>query len=143
MMNRKLRRELSKRKWLSRAKKVYNICGRFFVPVKGIKAIVKYDRPACENKDLKQCESITEFLDSSKYAKILKKRSPSYKMKMEKYYYKMENRKDRHKNKVKIQDSLQEQENMYKEDCSSCIHYDRGLCEKGLLMTDNCSEYWD
>lgn len=28
-MDRKLRRELSKRKWISRAKKVYNSCGKF------------------------------------------------------------------------------------------------------------------
>lgn len=27
--------------------------------------------------------------------------------------------------------------------CSSCIFYDKGFCEKGLLMTENCPEYWD
>jgi hypothetical protein len=31
-MDRKLRRELSKRKWISRAKKVYNSCGKFYIP---------------------------------------------------------------------------------------------------------------
>jgi hypothetical protein len=39
-MDRKLRRELSKRKWISRAKKVYNSCGKFYIPVNGIKASV-------------------------------------------------------------------------------------------------------
>lgn len=44
-MDRKLRRELSKRKWISRAKKVYNSCGKFYVPVAGIKANVRYNVP--------------------------------------------------------------------------------------------------
>ena len=37
-------RELSKRKWISRAKKVYNACGKFYVPVAGIKANVRYNK---------------------------------------------------------------------------------------------------
>lgn len=60
-MDRKLRRELSKRKWISRAKKVYNSCGKFYVPVAGIKANVRYNVPVYRNKALKVCESITDF----------------------------------------------------------------------------------
>lgn len=41
-MDRKLRRELSKRKWISRAKKVYNSCGKFYIPVNGIKASIMF-----------------------------------------------------------------------------------------------------
>lgn len=66
-----LRRELSKRKWISRAKKVYDSCGRFYIPVNGIKATVKYNVPIFRNKALRVCESITDFLDGSKYAKKL------------------------------------------------------------------------
>lgn len=101
-MNRRLRRELSKRKWISRARKVYNSCGKFWIPVEGIKAEVQYNLPIQVNKALKQCESITEFLEDSKYAKRLKKCSPSYKLKIEKYEYKRENRKERHKAKIDI-----------------------------------------
>lgn len=36
-MDRKLRRELSKRKWISGAKKIYNSYKEFYVPIKGIK----------------------------------------------------------------------------------------------------------
>ena len=71
LMDRELRRELSKRKWISRAKKVYDSCGRFYIPVNGIKATVKYNVPIFRNKALRVCESITDFLDGSKYAKKL------------------------------------------------------------------------
>lgn len=101
-MNRRIRRELSKRKWISRAKKVYHSCGRFWVPVKGIKAVVKYDKPAYLNEDIKQCESITEFLDSSIFAKRLKDCTTPYRTKMLQYEHKKENRKNRHKAKIDI-----------------------------------------
>ena len=51
-MDRKLRRELSKRKWISRAKKVYNSCGKFYIPVNGIKASVQYNVPIFRNRAL-------------------------------------------------------------------------------------------
>lgn len=38
---------------------------------------------------------------------------------------------------------IQEYESRDNLSCSSCIFYDGGLCEKGLLMTDDCPEYWD
>ena len=81
-MDRELRRELSKRKWISRAKKVYNACGKFYVPVAGIKANVRYNVPIIRNKALKVCESITDFLDSSKYAKMLKNCTSPYRSRM-------------------------------------------------------------
>ena len=81
-MDRKLRRELSKRKWISRAKKVYDSCGRFYIPVNGIKATVKYNVPIFRNKALRVCESITDFLDGSKYAKMLKNCTSPYRSKM-------------------------------------------------------------
>ena len=71
LMDRKLRRELSKRKWISRAKKVYNSCRKFYIPVNGIKAGVQYNVPILVNRALRICESITDFLNGSKYAKIL------------------------------------------------------------------------
>lgn len=84
-MDRELRRELSKRKWISRAKKVYNACGKFYVPVAGIKANVRYNVPIIRNKALKVCESITDFLDSSKYAKMLKNCTSPYRSRIGTY----------------------------------------------------------
>lgn len=143
LMDRELRRELSKRKWISRAKKVYNACGKFYVPVAGIKANVRYNVPIIRNKALKVCESITDFLDSSKYAKMLKNCTSPYRSRMMQYEYKKENRKDRYKAKRDIQEGIQEYESRDNLSCSSCIFYDKGFCEKGLLMTENCPEYWD
>lgn len=134
-MDRELRRELSKRKWISRAKKVYNACGKFYVPVAGIKANVRYNVPIIRNKALKVCESITDFLDSSKYAKMLKNCTSPYRSRMMQYEYKKENRKDRYKAKRDIQEGIQEYESRDNLSCSSCIFYDKGFCEKGLLMT--------
>lgn len=112
-MDRELRRELSKRKWISRAKKVYNACGKFYVPVAGIKANVRYNVPIIRNKALKVCESITDFLDSSKYAKMLKNCTSPYRSRMMQYEYKKENRKDRYKAKRDIQEGIQEYESIY------------------------------
>lgn len=142
-MDRKLRRELSKRKWISRAKKVYNSCGKFYIPVNGIKASVQYNVPIFRNRALRICESITDFLNDSKYAKMLKNCTSPYRSKMMQYEYKKENRKDRYKAKKDIQEGIQEYESRDNLSCSSCICYDGGLCEKGLLTTDDCPEYWD
>jgi broad-specificity NMP kinase len=128
---------------LRRAKKVYNACGKFYVPVAGIKANVRYNVPIIRNKALKVCESITDFLDSSKYAKMLKNCTSPYRSRMMQYEYKKENRKDRYKAKRDIQEGIQEYESRDNLSCSSCIFYDKGFCEKGLLMTENCPEYWD
>ncbi len=138
-MNRGLRRELSKRKWLSRAKKIYNSYKEFYIPIKGIKDY----RTRFTFDSVRICESITDFLNDSKYAKMLKNCTSLYRSKRMQYEYKKENRKNRHKSKISVQEGLQEQEDMYKEDCTSCIHYDKGLCSKGLLMKNDCPEYWD
>lgn len=118
-------------------------CGRFYIPVNGIKATVKYNVPIFRNKALRVCESITDFLDGSKYAKMLKNCTSPYRSKMMQYEYKKENRKDRYKAKKDIQEGIQEYESRDNLSCSSCIFYDEGLCEKGLLTVDNCPEYWD
>ena len=54
---------------------------------------------------------------------------------MMQYEYKKENRKDRYKAKRDIQEGIQEYESRDNLSCSSCIFYDKGFCEKGLLMT--------
>lgn len=72
---------------------------------------------------------------------MLKNCTSSYRSKMMQYEYKKENRKDRYKAKKDIQEGIQEYES--RDNLSSCIFYDGGLCEKGLLMTDDCPEYWD
>lgn len=107
-MNRALRRELTKKKWISRAKKVYNSCGMFYVPIEGIKAYVQYNCPLSRNKAMKRCESISEFLDNSIYAKLLKNCTTPYRTKMEQLEHKYENRKSRHANKSIIESELNE-----------------------------------
>lgn len=67
---------------------------------------------------------------------MLKNCTSPYRSKMMQYEYKKENRKDRYKAKKDIQE-YESRDNL------SCIFYDGGLCEKGLLMTDDCPEYWD
>ena len=143
LMDRKLRRELSKRKWISRAKKVYNSCRKFYIPVNGIKAGVQYNVPILVNRALRICESITDFLNGSKYPKILKNCTSPYRRKMEQYECKKENRKNRHKAKKDIREGIQEYESRDNLLCLSCISYNDGLCEKELLMTDDCPEYQD
>lgn len=123
-MDRKLRRELSKRKWISRAKKVYNS-----------------HRTRFTFGSVRVCESITDFLNDSKYAKMLKNCTSPYRTRMMQYEYKKKNRKERYKAKKDIQEGIQESRDNLS--CSSCVFYDKGLCEKGLLMTENCPEYWD
>lgn len=59
-MNREQRRELAKRKWLSRARKIYY-------------SYWYQDNPSKRNRIEKRCESITDFLDKVKFSKLLKK----------------------------------------------------------------------
>lgn len=125
--------------WISRAKKIYNSYKEFYVPIKGIKDY----RTRFTFGSVRVCESITDFLNDSKYAKMLKNCTSPYRSKMMQYEYKKENRKDRYKAKKDIQEGIQEYESRDNLSCSSCIFYDGGLCEKGLLMTDDCPEYWD
>lgn len=73
---------------------------------------------------------------------MLKNCTSPYRSKMMQYEYKKENRKDRYKAKKDIQEGIQEYESRDNLSCSSCIFYDGGLCEKGLLMTDE-SIYFD
>lgn len=70
---------------------------------------------------------------------MLKNCTSPYRSKMMQYEYKKENRKDRYKAK----EGIQEYESGDNLSCSSCIFYDGGLCENGLLTTDDCPEYWD
>ena len=62
-MNREQRRELAKRKWLSRARKIYYSYSYWY----------QDDPPGKKGKLIKRCESITDFLDKVKFSKLLKK----------------------------------------------------------------------
>jgi hypothetical protein len=87
---------------LSRIKRVYNSCTGWYVH--------KFKR-GC-NKDafgnFKKCESITEFLDMSKYAKLLKKTTVPFRSKMRQLEHKYENRKFRHNAKKQIEQEINE-----------------------------------
>ena len=61
-MNREQRRELAKRKWLSRARKIYYSYSYWY-----------QDNPSKRIRIGKRCESITDFLDKVKFSKLLKK----------------------------------------------------------------------
>lgn len=61
-MNREQRRELAKRKWLSRARKIYYSYSYWY-----------QGNPSKRNRIEKRCESITDFLDKVKFSKLLKK----------------------------------------------------------------------
>ena len=57
---------------------------------------------------MKRCESISEFLDSSIYAKLLKNYTTPYRTTMERLERKYENRRNRHANKTVIESELNE-----------------------------------
>ena len=135
-MNRGERREKSRRKWISRARKVYNAFGTFYVPKEGIK---KYCcRFTFEN--MKSCESITDFLSNSKFAKLLKNCTVLYRNKMEQIEAKIANRKERHSSRKKINEGIEEYEHLNDADCSGCIY--REECEKAI-NGNVCFKYWD
>lgn len=103
-MNRGLRRELTKNKWISRARKIYYSWGTFDVPIKGI----KYSTPFITMETYRNCESITDFLNDSKFAKKLKHSTVVGRSKMHQLDAKRENRKERYNAKKQIQEEIQE-----------------------------------
>lgn len=112
-MNREQRRELTKRKWLSRVQKVYDTCGRHFViPIGGIKART----PWFTGRTSRRCESITDFLENSIYAKTLRNCTVPFRSRMMQFEYKKENRKVRRSAKKQIEEGLQEWEDRHTEE---------------------------
>lgn len=103
-MNRELRREVSKRKWLSRARRIYNSYSKYYIPVRDIKTGIL---------TLKACESISNFLDLSKYAKILKNCTAPFRSRRTQFEYKKENRKKRYSAKKDIINGIKEYEERY------------------------------
>ncbi len=104
LMNRELRRELTKNKWISRVRKIYRSWGTFKVPIKGI----KHSTPFTTMKTYRNCESITDFLNDSKFAKKLKHSTVIGRSKMHQLDAKRENRKERYNAKKQIQEEIQE-----------------------------------
>lgn len=95
-MDRGERREVSKRKWMSRVKKIYEsiLYKNRYVSVNGVKT-----NNIKSKSSKRQCESITDFLDNSKYAKILKNTTVIKSFISDKLDTKIKNRKDRHNSK--------------------------------------------
>ena len=123
-MNRGERREISKRKWISRAKKIYNSLCYIEVPIKGIKAY------SCIGIDMRVCDSITDFLTNNKFAKSLKNGGSPYKNIWDKIDDKIQNRKERYSAKNKIKEGIEEYEHLNDPECFICIHYES--CEKAI-----------
>lgn len=87
---------------LSRIKRVYNSYTKLYIH--------KFKK-FCQRDDFenfKNCESITEFLDCSKYAKLLKKTRVPFRSKMRQLEHKYENRKFRHNAKKQIEQEINE-----------------------------------
>lgn len=103
-MNRELRRELTKNKWISRARKIYYSWGTFDVPIKGI----KYSTPFTTMETYRDCESITDFLNDSKFAKKLRHSTTPWRSKMHQYDVKKENRKKRYEAKKIIKEECED-----------------------------------
>lgn len=141
-MNRGERREKSKRKWISRAKKFYYACQtNYWIPKEGIKANVPRIRP---KRFFRKCESITDFLRDSIYAKLLKNCTKPERDVMNQIDDKIQNRKDRYFARKQINEGIEE----YYDDsmtCYSCIYFNNEECQKGhhLLNGDSCPDYWD
>lgn len=104
-MNRGLRRELTKNKWISRARKIYYSWGTFDVPIKGI----KYSTPFITMETYRDCESITDFLNDSKFAKKLKRNTVLDKCLWRQQAKKERNRKERHNAKKIIKEECEEE----------------------------------
>ena len=138
MKNRGERREQSKRKWLSRVKRVYNSGMHWYIPVNGIKS------GKITRKNRKICESIVDFLNDSKYAKILKNCTVPYKTTMEKIESKIKNRKDRHNSKKQVKQEAEEF-GEWEYTCESCTHFNHGNCDKNCknLNGPDCPDYYD
>ena len=102
-MNRELRRELTKNKWISRARKIYNSWGTLEVPIKGIKH--SYPNTITTYRD---CESITDFLNDSIFAKKLKHSTTTWRSKMHQYDVKKEKRKKRYEAKKIIKEECED-----------------------------------
>lgn len=143
MKNRGERREQSKRKWISRARKVYKSLNNIFIPAKGIKNY------SCRFmfKDMRVCESITDFLDNDKYAKILKKCTVPRRTKMEQIENKAKNRKDRKQAKLNAKLEAESYREPIEYTCHSCIHFqlNDGICNKNHkeLKGGDCVDFWD
>lgn len=136
-MNRGERREISKRKWISRAKKVYYSFHHWYIPKEGIKANI----PRGGFVDyFRRCESITEFLNDHKYAKLLKTCTSLNKDTFEQLDSKIQNRKERHSSKKKINEGVEEYEHLNDPECSMCIY--REECEEAI-NGNVCFKYWD
>lgn len=103
-MNRELRRELTKNKWISRARKIYYSWGTFDVPIKGI----KYSTPFSTIETYRDCESITDFLNDSKFAKKLKRNTVLDKCWWLQQAKKERNRKERHNAKKIIKEECED-----------------------------------
>ena len=138
MKNRGERREQSKRKWLSRARKVYDSGMHWYVPINGIKS------GKVTRKNRKICESNVDFLNNSMYAKILKNCTVPYGTTMEKIENKMHNKKDRHDAKKQAKNEAEKYHDFIC-DCCACVFFNDGTCDKDYknLKDGECSDYWD
>lgn len=107
-MNRGERRRTTIRKWVSRARKIYYSYNAWYIPKNGLKS----DTPRGPFLNyFKKCESITDFLNEHKYAKILKKCTVLHKNISEKMDYKIQNRKQRYSIKNQIRNDIIEYNN--------------------------------
>lgn len=95
----------------------------------------------------KRCESITEFLKSSRYAKLLKKTTTPFRTKEMQIEQHRKNKRSRNEAKKQIQEGIIEYDEQYTEySCPCCEFYDKGFCtSKGVYVQDEaiCKNFRD
>ena len=95
----------------------------------------------------KRCESITEFLKSSRYAKLLKKTTTPFRTKEMQIEQHRKNKRSRNEAKKQIQEGIIEYDEQYNEySCPCCEFYDKGFCtSKGVYVQDEsiCKNFRD
>ena len=107
-------------KALARIKRVYKSYSEWYVHK--FKKLCDSD----EFSNFKLCESITEFLDNSKYAKLLKKTRKPFRSKSLQAGHRQELRKQRHDAKKQIDEGLRDYESSKEViyTCGNCVHHD-------------------
>ena len=95
----------------------------------------------------KRCESITEFLKSSRYAKLLKKTTTPFRTKEMQIEQHRKNKRSRNEAKRQVLEGILEWDEQYNEySCPCCEFYDKGFCtSKGVYVQDEsiCKNFRD
>lgn len=126
-------------KAISRIKKVYKSYKNWYVHKLGL---ITFN---LNLSNAKRCESITEFIDNAKYAKLLKNTTVPHRNKAGKIEQHYKNRKDRRNAKKQIRKEIKEFDIMtFKEAINMPLHLDKHYCymwSRTGEMVFSCLDY--